>query len=442
MAMSCAVICLVALLLCRSRSGVAALIFGALFAFGWVRSRGGYFAIPVVTAGVIASVVIMALPSGMRAGAVDRFQDSFNKGDATAVVADARLKHWPDGLRAGLSYLPAGSGLATYGYAYLPFQETSPWRWYHHADNLWLELFVEQGLVGLALFVGIFGLTMLALLKMAFSHDPMDEALRITGWYILGSILVSQVFDFGLIAPANLLLVSCMLPVFQSRSHEVPRFSEANGATVETPILATKVQTNATAATSWPTLATNLVAASLSLTVASLATLRLGRDATSDHLVQQAKFELNAVRTDEPLLKDWIEKLQQANRQSPSAPLCHIISDYQYELARLNEVSEIQPQTNKEASEAYRKTARSNRRLEFRKGNKLGSEGGQSEQIYQASLKSIQQGLQLRPLALEPRVGQIYLEFAHKDMERSKAAIVQAGKLYRNSPKLLFQLGR
>ena len=444
----CGIICLVGILVCMSRAGIAAMILGSLFAFGLVRQKRGAYSILFVLFAIAMSIVVLALPSGMRADAIERVQASFQENNTASVLADARLKHWPDGWRAGLSYLPAGSGLSTYSYAYLPFQESSTWRWYHHADNLWLELFVEQGILGLLFAAGIFGVVIIALLRMAYSHDPMDEGLRIAGWYLLGAILISQAFDFGLIAPANLFAVVLLLPVIVLRGSMVPRFAKDIGNnTKEDPKPIVRIKTVAAKTLLGKgSLAIMLAACILLLVSAAFVVPKLNRDANDQYLVQLAQNELRGIRRDKSQIQAWIQRLETAAQQENNPSVLNMLAKYQFQLGRLHEVDESAPKDDEQAEQFYRLSSPTVRRLGYRAGLDTDAEltpismQTKSSRLYQSSLDSTQRYLSLRPLALEPRVEQVHLEFIHRDVARSREAISQASKLYRNTPLILFHL--
>ena len=124
---------------------------------------------------------------------------------------DARLAHWRDGLTAGQDFWLAGSGLGTYRYIYRPYVREAEQRWFYHAENQYLEAFVEGGVIGL-------GLLAAAILIMAFSCRRLlleavgsDEfTCGILGAFVLTNQLVHACFDFGLYLPANMALFALL----------------------------------------------------------------------------------------------------------------------------------------------------------------------------------------------------------------------------------------
>ncbi|MEM6778398.1 MAG: O-antigen ligase family protein, partial [Planctomycetota bacterium] len=207
--------CTAGLLVNGSRGGVVAALVGILFAFGYVRPRRGKISIPVLLVVIAISVAVLTVPLKLDLESISRLQLLSEKADT--IQNDGRLQHWQDGLRASLAYLPLGSGLSTYRFAYLPFQNQSPGAWFTHADNLWLELLVETGFVGIFVVLTFLLMVMISLRRLGESVDPLDQGIRVAAWYGLGAIVASQWFDFGLLLPANLITVLLLATAVVSR---------------------------------------------------------------------------------------------------------------------------------------------------------------------------------------------------------------------------------
>ena len=173
------------LLVCGSRGGLVAAIVGVMLALGWVRQRRGVVSLPVVGTLLVICIAILVVPTDLSLTSIERM-DVFTEDGDDGIWNDGRLKHFPDGFRAARAYLPGGSGLSTYAYAHLPYQQSGSDSWHTHADNLWLELLAEQGFVGVILALIVLTIVVRSLYFLSRSPDPMDQGLRITGWYAVG----------------------------------------------------------------------------------------------------------------------------------------------------------------------------------------------------------------------------------------------------------------
>jgi tetratricopeptide (TPR) repeat protein len=186
--------------------GIAALAAGVVLVLQTLRTRHGFWG------SAIATVIILGMAGGLGLlGLTDVVQTRFASIFGEDGIHDGRLSHWPDGLAAALHYFPWGSGMGTYRFAYLPFQSKSADSWFVNADNLWLEWFVEGGIV----MIGATALMVLLTLWMIQRLSRLDLAhalgLRATGWFVVSSLLVSQFFDFGLLLPSTYLTLAILL---------------------------------------------------------------------------------------------------------------------------------------------------------------------------------------------------------------------------------------
>lgn len=70
-------------------------------------------------------------------------------------AAGSRPRHWYDSLHVLGDFPVTGAGLGAYRFTTLPYQSQHTGRWYRYADNNFVDLAVEGGLVGLFLFVAV-----------------------------------------------------------------------------------------------------------------------------------------------------------------------------------------------------------------------------------------------------------------------------------------------
>lgn len=220
-ALSTGTITAIGLLVCGSRSGLVGLVGGMMLAFGIVqsanRARG---LIPTIAGlGIIATIAIANFD--LSAKSTERIGRTLEQVAETSTITDGRFSHWPDALAAAWHQPLVGWGWGAYRYAYLPFQKTSTPGWYINADNLWLEVFVETGFIGIAITGFLIFIVIKAIMRLDCGADPIDHGLASAGWFLLGALLTSQFFDFGLRLPGNSLLAAALFAVIVARSHVI-----------------------------------------------------------------------------------------------------------------------------------------------------------------------------------------------------------------------------
>ncbi len=416
------VLCMSGLLVCGSRGALVAAIGGFLLAFGWVRQRRGLKTVPVLLVAILMAAALLLVPLSLDLESVKRFAQ-FPTMDASTLSSDGRLNHWRDGMTAARAYLPAGSGLGTYAYAYLPYQQYSSFKWYHHADNLWLELLVEQGVVGVLLAGAILVIWIGSLVKLADAANPIDQGLRVTGWYMIGVVLLSQCFDFGLIVPANLFLITILTATVVSRGMGL-----SGGGKISFPSLRSRF--------TWY----GLVALAVSLAVLGVGLLE--RDAGNETSVRKARVMVPYACADAEALAELENELINQIECWPSATLYDALSDIRYRMARLQEVVKLAPTSADEAIEAYKSTGVRARRKRSLERDKAGLPREDQVPAYREALESSQRSLHRLPLGMESRLWQVYLDFVHQDAARTREALVQLTRFYRNNARMLVRLGR
>lgn len=203
------IICLVimvGIVLTNSRGG----LLGTLMGLSVVAALGvcRYFRLRTVygVLGAAASTVCLGM-LGMLYQADVRFTEAVSQDRSVST----RFEHWSDATHAAWQYLPFGSGAGTYRFAYLPFQQLGESEWFLNADNLFLEWLVEGGLWSILLLViGVAVLVTMLLRLQNVRQAPHLTGLVVAGWFMLATQLTSQVFDFGLLLPANYLLVAIL----------------------------------------------------------------------------------------------------------------------------------------------------------------------------------------------------------------------------------------
>ncbi len=431
-----AAFCLCGLLVCGSRGGLASLVIGGLLALGWMRQNRGMKTVPVVGVAILAVLAILITPLNLDLQSIQRLE-IFSGGDTSTILRNARFPHWQDSLRTAQAYFPAGSGLGSYAYAYLPYQASGSESWFHHADNLWLEMLVEQGLPGLVFTLLIFFFMIRTLMRMNHSVDPIDHGLRVSGWFLIGVLLVSQFFDFGLIIPSNLIAVAVFVSATLARATAAGLNVTDGQRSIFRP----------THAGLWCAGLAGLV---ILLTI--LATIRLDGDARVESVAKAAAANLDAAQMDSERLAELAAKIRSAPRWDRSPVLLDLLSKVEYSQARMAETAATNPQTPLQARAAYQRTDLMTRRSAWHASRNQNSTAQNessrvpaaepASDLYQSILNHAAQSLQRLPLGMEARAWQLYLDFIHQDQPRSEAAIAQLSEIYKGNPLILERLGR
>ncbi|WP_222436063.1 O-antigen ligase family protein [Rubripirellula reticaptiva] len=353
----CAVLCLAGLLVCGSRGGLGAAVIATTVSFGWMRRRKGLSTIPVAMAVIGIATAILLIPLKLNLESIKRLE--LLSTNSKTLATDGRLQHWPEGWEAAISHLPTGSGLSTYAYAYLPYQTETPKNWFLHADNLWLELFVEQGIVGITMAFLLLAVLIWCLTTISLTHDALDHGVRITGWYCITAVVFSQFFDFGLIVPANLILFVMLMAAMVSRSSETEELFTLE-EDLERPSTWSRIVNSEKLARLASIVSPVVALVALTLTATSIP--RLLNDAAVSTAIRTTEMQLAAGQGDTAMLEGI--RLQAQNTTEPMlVSQIKTLGQINHRLARLEEVEEQDPATVQQANEMYVATSPTYRRL-------------------------------------------------------------------------------
>jgi tetratricopeptide (TPR) repeat protein/O-antigen ligase len=144
--------------------------------------------------------------------------------DDWSAATTGRIDHWADSSKMIPDYWKSGSGLGTYRYLYRMYESAYRPAWYYHAENCYLEVLVEAGILGILLFAGLwitgFWLTRNAPLLEARiqPNQAFKMAIGIAGAHALTTQCVHAALDFNLYMPANAILVSLFFALLSARS--------------------------------------------------------------------------------------------------------------------------------------------------------------------------------------------------------------------------------
>ncbi|MCS7465467.1 O-antigen ligase family protein [Stieleria sp. ICT_E10.1] len=419
MVFGCVTLNLVGIMASGSRGGVLAMALALAIAIGF-RARLRSFAVTLAMMVIpMTIVVIVVLTPDVGFNAIRRATDASSGNSIEHALSNARVSHWWDGLRASLEYLPMGSGLGTYGFAYLPFQSSGGDLWFQHADNLWLEVFVEQGVIGLLFVVAIMLMVSNACRRLQSSQDESDQAIGTMGLYVLVATAISQCLDFGLILSANAYLFAILASIVVTRSVLVSIRNAQSGIgrtnTTRKPVTDRKVV--------W-----GLVLAVLSL----LSLPVLHSDAASESVAQRSQIEFDLIKLEIDQLRSSDDRIAAQVEENPTAALLYQQCRTRFQIARLREIESLAPESELEFAEAYAATRRGKRTVP--------SLAPDIRDDYLAAVDSAVQLASLNPLSINARAELIYLHFAHGDEAATRQMIGQLGRLQNRNPRQLIRL--
>ena len=458
---------LLGLLFCGSRAGIlcgviSVLVFTLLCKGTFLRRYWKTVAVSIF----VTSFVLITQP---RVNQAETPTESVWQQRWESLTNDDRYLHWPDGFRAAMHYFPFGSGLGSYGYAYLPFQRSSPWRWCVHADNLWLEVLCEAGLVGALGIACLFGLLLFSAIRLSRSSYLFDQGMSVTAVILIPIMAISQALDFGLLVPSNALAFTIILSALVGRAflagliETMDRNTEQRGrafgasqATID----------RAKGGWDWgqrtssrvKTVPLGIACAALLLTLPAL--LQLGRDSRSMTETRLLRQQLAAGDYSLDWLVERERGLSELAANHPHPELLTELVALQFQLGRFQELESMDfaQRPDVQRRQLLFATRPVNRRLCWRISQEHLRETvsdanrslvmlrapdpySQAAESYRRALRSNQQLLRYRPLSVDARRWMVALEFAHQSPGHTTLALWQSARLHCNSPETLFNIG-
>ncbi|EMI47191.1 O-antigen ligase family protein [Rhodopirellula sp. SWK7] len=427
--------CIAGLLVNGSRGGVVAAMFGLMLAFGYVRPRRGLISVPVLLVVLAISVAVLITPMNLNLESISRWE--FFSEEADTLQSDGRLLHWQDGWRAAKAHLPGGAGVSAYAYAYLPHQVVSPSSWFEHADNLWLEMLVETGIVGVIVAVWFLTILLIALNRLSYSADPLDQGVRVAGWYAISAIAVSQFFDMGMAIPANLIAALLICTAIISRDianggasakppsldaesyhghgdygdyedeyddQEPAKEDDSTASSSPKIRLKSNRKGSGIASLSTPGWVGSTVLAVASIALGALAMPGLRQDAISGSMLSRLKDEYNEWRLNAESLAKMEDALKERVATRPSPLIRGRLAMVQRDRGRIAETTEWRPQTKEQMLSIYRQVDLQRRELPYPPQPKPPvPKTFESQTHYADAWQTCLDTLPVCPLAQEPR---------------------------------------
>ncbi|MGB7325758.1 MAG: O-antigen ligase family protein, partial [Rubripirellula sp.] len=206
----CLACLVVGVVLSLSRGGWAATIVAStLVVLLWKRKDSRRRLGPVMGVGLAMAVAFFVLQF---LGFGDRVGTRMDDLELNNVLTDSRFDHWSDALPAVVHFLPFGSGLGTYGDAYLAFDPEPTRSWFAHAHNQYLETAMEMGVFGiLAIVLGLFFSVRLCVNLCSSDRSRSKQSLGLAVFLAVVLHAFHAVTDFGLMMPGNLIALATLL---------------------------------------------------------------------------------------------------------------------------------------------------------------------------------------------------------------------------------------
>jgi len=214
------VVMLLALLLSRSRAGIAGGLIG-LLTF-WCMARPTIRRITLPTRFLMGGIVIVLSIYCMIIG-VDSIFERFLLIDD----ANSRIDIWRDSLSI-LKEHPLGIGLRNYETVFKVYnQNFASDRTVTYAHNDYLQLLIETGWIGFVSLIGGFvffiGKSYSRIRRLDGKDDPMRFFLAIGAFSGIISLVFHSFFDFNLQIPANCLYFVALMAILSSCTEHVKR---------------------------------------------------------------------------------------------------------------------------------------------------------------------------------------------------------------------------
>ena len=194
--------------LCRGAvvSALAATVAAAVIANTKDKSRGSFATVVAITAATVACLIGFQLDDQAYARIESLTEIDFEK-----EFRQGRAYIWSIAWKAAQFFGWCGSGLGTFHFAYLPFQEPSSPVWFYHAESVYAQCAVEMGLLGIA--STIFALIAILIgiqRKIPTENWSASFPSKLAGSYLVISQALHSVVDFAIFLPA-LFVPACLL---------------------------------------------------------------------------------------------------------------------------------------------------------------------------------------------------------------------------------------
>lgn len=209
-AMLCLIVIVIALLISQCR-GAAVSALGAIFVAAFLansktHSRGNWIIAFAVLTVFITSMLVFNLDEK----AYGRLE-SLSEIDLENELSAGRAYIWSIAWKSMSFYGWLGSGLGTFHFAYMPFQQPSSQGWFYHAESVFAQCGVELGYLGLSVLI-IAIIVLVSGLQIAPAKENWGLAFpsKLAGTYLVFSQTLHSFVDQAIVLPA-LFVPACIL---------------------------------------------------------------------------------------------------------------------------------------------------------------------------------------------------------------------------------------
>jgi O-antigen ligase len=225
----------VAVLAAGSRGGILSCMASAVLTLSISLGTKKSYARSVGLVTVMGCGAVILLTTLELDSAIWERMDSVN--EEAHRLNNGRFTVWQMLLSQPSCWLP-GCGLGNFHFAILPAYRGAPTAWFYHAENIYLELLAEFGIVGLS--IGLFGIGWLLLrIRWCVVTGRRSAPSFVAATLAVTAVGLQSLVDFSLIIPAICLPLATLVGCFLGRSFCIdygkrPKHGETRGSTKRT----------------------------------------------------------------------------------------------------------------------------------------------------------------------------------------------------------------
>ncbi len=199
----------VGLIATSSRGTFVALVFAIIISGIFILFAG------VKKTAVLTFVVVFLVAAGgvVFSGFNQKLFSRFDDIDTnTEISQDTRVQLWYDSMSMGRDFAITGSGVGTYKHLHSAYLQRNVDVTFVHAENQFVEAFVEAGVLGVILIlvcIGLVGYSSYNIING--TESARNIAIGVLGIFAVSATASQNFFDFGLYAPSNSILLAIIV---------------------------------------------------------------------------------------------------------------------------------------------------------------------------------------------------------------------------------------